>query len=413
MSSTKLWNAAIIRPIRRNFCGEYCFFGESLEYSRNRVEIMRYIHECPEWPDFHWNMDRLAGRLAAIRHKQGLLLGRMSALGFSIRAEAGLETLALDVVKSSAIEGEALDVAQVRSSLARRLGIDIGGVGPVDRNVEGIVEMMLDATQRYSEPLTAERLFGWHAALFPTGYGPARRITVGAWRTPEAGPMQVVSGYVGREKVHFEAPAAERLDQETARFLDWFNAPLDLDPVLKAGIAHLWFVTIHPFEDGNGRIARAIADCALARADDCPQRFYGMSGRIERERKEYYDILERTQKGGLDVTSWLDWFLGCLGRAIDGADETLAAVFRKAHVWRRADRFQLNGRQRGVINRLLDGFEGKLTSGRYAMLAKCSPDTALRDIRELLKLDILRQSAAGGRSTSYELADAGIPARRT
>jgi Fic family protein len=366
---------------------------------------MRYIHERPEWPDFHWDLGTLADPLAAIRHKQGLLLGRMNALGFAIRAEAGLEILTLDVVKSSAIEGEILDMAQVRSSLARRLGIDIGGLAPTNRNVDGIVEMMLDATQRYTEPLTAERLFGWHAALFPMGYGLARRITVGAWRTPKAGPMQVVSGYIGHEKVHFEAPAAERLDREMARFLNWFNAPLDLDPVLKAGIAHLWFVTIHPFEDGNGRIARAIADCALARADDCQQRFYSMSGRIERERNDYYAILERTQKGALDITPWLDWFLGCLGRAIDGADETLAAVFRKAHVWQRASRFQLNERQRGMINRLLDGFEGKLTSGKYAKLAKCSPDTALRDIRELLNFGILRQSAARGRSTSYELAD--------
>ncbi len=364
---------------------------------------MRYIHERPEWPDFHWNMDALASPLAAIRHKQGLLLGRMNALDFSIRAEAGLETLTLDVVESSAIEGEMLDMAQVRSSLARRLGIDIGGLAPVNRNVEGIVEMMLDATQRYAEPLTAERLFGWHAALFPMGYGVSRRITVGAWRTPEAGPMRVVSGYVGHEKVHFEAPAAERLDQEMTRFLDWFNAARDLDPVLKAGIAHLWFVTIHPFEDGNGRIARAIADCALARADDCPQRFYSMSGRIERERKDYYDVLERSQKGGLDITPWLDWFWGCLGRAIDGAEETLAAVFRKARVWQHANQFQLNERQCNVINRLLDGFEGKLTSGKYAKLAKCSPDTALRDIRELMEYGILKQSEEGGRSTSYTL----------
>ncbi len=365
---------------------------------------MRYIHEHPEWPDFYWSMDKLAGQLAAIRHKQGLLLGRMNALGFSIRAEAGLKTLTIDVVKSSAIEGEVLSMAQVRSSLARRLGIDIGGLAPVNRNVEGIVEMILDATQQYAEPLTAERLFGWHGALFPTGYGQARRITVGAWRTPEAGPMQVVSGYIGHEKIHFEAPPAERLDKEMARFLEWFNAPLDLDPVLKAGIAHLWFVTVHPFEDGNGRIARAIADCALARADNCPQRFYSMSGRIERERKEYYDILERTQKGGLDISLWLDWFLACLGRAIDEAYETLAAVFHKANVWQHASQFQLNERQRNVINRLLDEFEGKLTSGKYAKLAKCSPDTALRDIRELLEFGILRQNAAGGRSTSYELA---------
>lgn len=364
---------------------------------------MGCIHERPEWPTFQWDIAKLAEPLATIRHKQGLLLGRMSALGFSIRAEAGLETLTLDVVKSGAIEGESLDAAQVRSSLARRLGIDIGGLAPVSRNVEGVVEMMLDATQRYVEPLTAERLFGWHAALFPTGYGASRRITVGAWRKPEAGPMHVVSGYIGHEKVHFEAPAADRLDTEMNRFLEWFNAPLQLDPVVKAAIAHLWFVTVHPFEDGNGRIARAIADCALARADDCPQRFYSMSGQIERERKDYYTILEHTQKGGLDITPWLKWFLDCLGRAIKGADETLAAVFRKARVWRHANQYPLNKRQKVIINRLLDGFEGKLTSGKYAKLAKCSPDTALRDIRELMEYGILRQGKSGGRSTSYEM----------
>ena len=365
---------------------------------------MQYIHELPGWPGFQWNMGKLAGLLASTRHKQGLLVGRMSALGFSVRAEAGLETLTLDVVKSSAIEGEALNVAEVRSSLARRLGIDIGGLAPVNRHVEGIVEMMLDATQRYAEPLTAERLFGWHAALFPLGYSHSRKITVAAWRIPEAGAMQVVSGPVGHEKVHFEAPSAERLEKEMTAFLDWFNAPLELDPVLKAGIAHFWFVTIHPFEDGNGRIARAIADCALARADNSTERFYSMSGRIERERSSYYDILERSQRGGLDITPWLDWFLSCLGRAIDGADETLAAVFRKAHVWQQANQHPLNERQRVVINRLLDDFVGKLTSSKYAKLAKCSQDTATRDIRELMEYGIMKAGDAGGRSTHYELS---------
>lgn len=366
---------------------------------------MRNIHERPDWPTFQWDIANLAEQLVAIRHKQDLLLGWMSALGFSIRAEAGLETLTLDVVKSSAIEGESLEVAQVRSSLARRLGIDLGGLMPLSRNVEGVVEMMLDATQHYAEPLSAERLFGWHTARFPTGFGASRRITVGAWRKPEAGPMQVVSGYVGHERVHFKAPAAERLESEMKHFLEWFNAPLQIDPVMKAGIAHLWFVTIHPFEDGNGLIARAIADCALARADDCPQRFYSMSGQIERERKEYYDILERTQKSELDITPWLGWFLGCLGRAIDGADDTLAVVFRKAHVWQYANQYPLNERQRTIINRLLSGFEGKLTSGKYAKLTKCSSDTALRDIRELMEHGILRQGESGGRSTSYALVE--------
>lgn len=364
---------------------------------------MPYIHERPEWPYFQWNLERLVELLATVRHKQGLLLGRMGALGFSIQAEAGLETLTEDVVKSSAIEGERLDSTLVRSSLARRLGIDIGGTAPVNRHIEGIVEMMLDATQRYAEPLSEERLIGWHAALFPTGFSGSRKITVGAWRTPEAGAMQVVSGYVGREKVHFEAPPAKRLECEMAAFLEWFNAPLELDPVLKAGIAHLWFVTIHPFEDGNGRIARAIADCALARADNSPQRFYSMSGRIEQERKEYYAILESTQKGGLDITSWLEWFLTCLGRAIDGAEETLAAVLRKARVWNHANQFPLNERQRLVLTRLLDNFSGKLTSSKYAKLAKISQDTAIRDIKELVAHGILKQSEGGGRSTAYEI----------
>lgn len=364
---------------------------------------MRYIHENPEWPNFRWDVAGLAEPLASVRHKQGLLLGRMQALGFSIRAEAGLETLTADVVTSSAIEGERLDPAQVRSSLAQRLGIEIGGLTPVSRYVEGIVSMMLDATQHYDAPLTADRLFRWHGALFPTGYGSSRRITVGAWRTAASGPMQVVSGYVGREKVHFEAPAAERLDAEMGRFLDWFNAPHSLDPVLKAALAHLWFVTIHPFEDGNGRIARAIADCVLARADACPQRFYSMSRQIETERRVYYDILERTQKGGLEVTLWMGWFIDCLSRAVDSAHETLAAVLHKARVWQQAGEYPLNERQRHIINRLLDNFQGKLTSGKYAKLAKCSSDTALRDIRELINYGILQQGKGGGRSTSYEL----------
>ncbi|MDL2328345.1 Fic family protein [Desulfosarcina sp. OttesenSCG-928-A07] len=364
---------------------------------------MRYIHEQLHWPHFHWDIEALAGLLGTVRYKQGLLLGRMGALGFSIQAEAGLETLTEEVVKSSAIEGEKLDSALVRSSLARRLGMDIGGLAPVNRHIDGIVDMMLDATQQYADPLTKSRLVGWHAALFPSGFSGFRKITVGAWRTPDDGVMQVVSGYAGKEKVHFEAPAAERLDKEMAVFTDWFNAPADIDPVLKAGIAHLWFVTLHPFGDGNGRIARAIADCALSRADNSPHRFYSMSSRIEQERKAYYDILERTQKGSLDITRWLGWFLGCLERAIDSPEQTLAAVFRKARIWQQAARYPLNARQRSMINRLLDAFAGKLTSGKYAKLEKCSADTALRDIRELVQYGIFRQSDKGGRSTSYEL----------
>ena len=366
---------------------------------------MTYIHELPDWPNFSWSMDRLAQPLASVRHGQGLLLGRMSALGFPVTAEAGLAILTLDVVKSSAIEGEMLDMAQVRSSFAHRLGVDIGGLAPANRHIEGFVDMMLDATQRYAEALSAQRLCGWHAALFPTGRAGARRIAVGEWRTAESGPMRVVSGYVGHEKVHFEAPQAQRLPREMHAFLEWFNAPSELDPVLKAGVAHLWFLTIHPFEDGNGRIARAIADCALARADNIQQRFYSMSGRIEQERRDYYEILERTQKGGLDITPWLEWFLHCLGRAIDASDELFLSVFRKARVWRRANQHSLNERQRMIVNRLLDGFTGKLTTGKYAKMTKCSTDTALRDIRELIEYGVLRQNPGGGRSTSYEIVD--------
>lgn len=275
----------------------------------------------------------------------------------------------------------------------------------MNRRVEGIVEMLLNATQRYAEPLTAERLFGWHTALFPARVGASRRITVGAWRKPETAPMQVASGYIGHEKVHFEAPAAACLETELRRFLEWFNTPFKIDPVVKAGIAHLWFVTLHPFEDGNGRMARAIADCALARADNCPQRFYSMSPQIELERKAYYAILESTQKGNLDLTPWLHWFLGCLGQAIESANKTLANVFRKADVWKQANQHPITDLQRSVINRLLDGFEGRLPSSRYAQLAKCSSDTALRDIRELMGYGLLQQGKSGGRSTSYALME--------
>jgi Fic family protein len=368
---------------------------------------MPYIHERPAWPHFQWNMERLAGLLARVRHKQGVVLGRMGALGFPVQAEAGLETLTEEVVKSSAIEGEQLDSTRVRSSLARRLGIDIGGLEPVNRHIEGIVSVLLDATQCYAAPLTKDRLLGWHAALFPTGFSGFRRITVGAWRTPEAGAMQVASGPVGREKVHFEAPAAERLETEMTAFLEWFESKQDLDPVLKAGIAHLWFVTLHPFEDGNGRIARAITDCALARADNSPQRFYSMSSRIEQERNLYYTILETTQKGPIDISHWLEWFLECLERAIDGAEVLLTAVLRKSRVWNTANQHALNARQRTVINRLLDAFHGKLTTAKYAKLAKCSRDTALRDIRELLEFGIVVQNEGGGRSTSYRIVDIG------
>ena len=365
---------------------------------------MKYIHNLDTWPHFLWSNEAISAQLASVRHRQGRLVGRMEALGFNLRTEAVLQTLTEDVVKSSEIEGEQLDKEQVRSSIARRLGLDIGALAAIDRDVEGVVEMMLDATQNYSKPLTEERLFDWHAALFPTARSGVRRITVGAWRTPASGPMQVVSGPVGRERVHFEAPEAERLPQEMKVFLDWFEGRETLDPVLKAAIAHLWFVTIHPFEDGNGRIARAIADMALARSEVSPQRFYSMSAQIRLDRKDYYMILERTQKSDLDITPWVEWFLGCLDRAIAGAEQILANVLRKAHFWEAIAGQKLNNRQCNVINRLLDGFEGKLTSSKWAKLTKTSADTALRDINDLVTRGILTRDESGGRSTSYSIS---------
>jgi Fic family protein len=363
-----------------------------------------YIHERKDWPDFHWNIEKLAEPLASVRYRQGGLIGQMKGLGFRLQQEAVLETLTKDVLKTSEIEGEKLDAEQVRSSVARRLGLDIGGLKPADRNVEGVVEMMLDATGHYDRPLTDERLFGWHAALFPTGRSGMTKIKTGAWRDESAGPMQVVSGAIGKEKVHFEAPKAERLKKEMTAFLKWFEGKDAIDPVLKAGLAHLRFVTIHPFEDGNGRIARAIADMALARSEHSSQRFYSMSAQIKVEHKAYYDILESTQIGTIDVTRWMLWFLDCLGRAIDGAHLTLKAVIDKARFWDRIKGTPLNDRQRSVINRLLDAFDGKLTSSKYAKLTKCSQDTAYRDIQALVERRILVQNPEGGRSTSYSLA---------
>jgi Fic family protein len=367
-----------------------------------------YIHERHEWPNFTWSGDALAKTLADVRHRQGRLIGRMEGLGFTLRNEAVLTTLTLDVLKSSEIEGENLDAEQVRSSIARRLGIDIAGARHADRDVEGVVEMMLDATQNFSQPLTEERLFGWHASLFPTGYGGIHPIRVGAWRDDSKGAMQVISGAVGREKVHFEAPAAHRVPGEMQKFLSWANTEDTSDPVIRAALAHLWFVTIHPFDDGNGRIARAIADWALARSEGSSQRFYSMSSQIRLERSAYYDILERTQKSSLDITEWMEWFLNCLARAITGTETTLAVVFRKAKFWEVHARKTINDRQKKVLNKLLDGFEGKLTSSKWAIIAKCSQDTAQRDIQSLIDQDILIKDPAGGRSTSYSLTVTAI-----
>jgi len=364
----------------------------------------RYIHELNNWPKFQFSESEIAKPLAATRHRQGRLIGKMEGLGFRLRVEASLQTITEEVVKSSEIEGETLDRDQVRSSIARRLGIDIGALAPADRHVEGVVEMMLDATENYAKPLTEERLLGWHAALFPTGRSGIAKIAIGGWRTDKTGAMQVVSGPIGREHVHYQAPVADRLGTEMQAFLAWFNNDDGAtDPVIKAAIAHLWFVTIHPFDDGNGRIARAIADQALARSEKCAQRFYSMSAQIRKERSDYYSILERTQKGDLDITAWLAWFLVCLDRAFDGAEMILAVVLRKARFWERHAGADFNDRQRRVINRLLDGFEGKLTTSKWAKLVKTSQDTALRDIDDLIRRGVLTRDAAGGRSTSYSL----------
>jgi len=363
---------------------------------------MNYIHQIKEWPNLQWDTAKLAPLLASVRHRQGHLLGQMKAQGFRQRAEAGLANLTSEIVKSSAIEGETLDADQVRSSIARHLGMDIGGLPPAARHIDGIVEMMLDATGRYNEPLTEKRLFNWHAALFPTGRSGMRDITVGAWRT---GPMYVVSGGIGYEKIHYEAPDAERVPKEMTAFLNWFNSESGMDPVLKAALAHFWFVTVHPFDDGNGRIGRAIAELALARADQTSERFYSMSAQIEAERKAYYAALEFTQKGALDITRWMEWFLECLGRSIERAEETLAGVLKKARIWEKINEGSIHERQRIVINRLLDGFEGNLNTSKYAKLAKCSTDTALRDINELLERGILERNPGGGRSTNYRLIE--------
>ncbi len=363
-----------------------------------------YVWERPGWPKFEWDGDALLKPLSAARLKQGQLMGAMMRLGFELKLEAQLQALTEDVLKTSEIEGELLDRVAVRSSLAGRLGVPDAGVAAADRRVDGVVAMMLDATTRFDEPLTAQRLFGWHAGLFPTGYSDIHQIAVGAWRSDARGPMQVVSGPHGRRRVHFQAPPASALESEMHAFLRWFNGPSrELEPLIRAGLAHLWFVTIHPFEDGNGRIARAVADNALAYAERTPQRFYSMSSQIQRERKDYYSLLERTQKGGLDVTPWLAWFLACFARGVDGAEGTYGDVLRKAEFWRAAGTHSLNERQRFVLNRFLDGFEGKLTAKKWSALAKCSPATANRDITELVDLGLLRRNSGGSKNTSYEI----------
>jgi len=360
-----------------------------------------YIHEHDDWPYFNWDKNKVMLKLGETRNLQGKLLGKMETLGFDLQNEAVLNTLTLDVIKSSEIEGEFLEIEQVRSSIARRLGLDIAGSVYSERNIEGVVEMMLNATQQYSVPLTSDRLFDWHAALFPTGSSNMYKITVADWRKEES--MQVVSGPMGKEKVHYEAPKSERVPKEMNNFINWFENDSGLDLVVKAAIAHLWFITIHPFDDGNGRITRAITDMLLARSDKSVQRFYSMSAQIRIERKDYYTILEKTQKGNLDITEWILWFLNCLTNAINSTEETLSKVFYKAEFWKLHSTTILNERQQKIINILLNGFNGKLTSSKWGKINKCSQDTALRDIQDLIKKNILQKEASGGRSTNYEL----------
>ena len=362
-----------------------------------------YIWQLPDWPNLTYDADALANPLGQVHRAQGQLAGRMAELGMADRDQAALQVLTQEVITTSEIEGERLNLNAVRSSIARKLGIDIGALAPSDRHVDGVVDVVLDATRNFDQALTAERLFGWHAALFPTGYSGRQRITVAAWRLDASGPMEVVSGAVGHEKVHFTAPPAEALPAQADAYLQWFNAAPVGDALIKAGLAHLWLVTLHPFDDGNGRISRAVGDMALARAEGTGQRFYSFSAQIQRERKDYYDRLEATQKGPLDVTPWLNWFLGCLLRAVQGADATLGGVLYKAQFWQRWAGTPLNERQTKVLNRVLDGFEGKLTNAKWAALGKCSADTALRDISDLLARGVLRRLEGGGRSTAYEL----------
>jgi Fic family protein len=365
----------------------------------------KYIWQAKDWPNWHFDLAALAQPMAEVSRAQGLLLGRLTDVGMALRDQACLAALTEDVVKTSEIEGETLSVESVRSSIARRLGVDIGALAPLDRHVEGVVEMVLDATVNCQLPVTRQRLFGWHAALFPTGYSGLSKLNVATWRNDASGPMQVVSGPIGRQRVHFGAPPADHLEAETQRFLHWLNDTQNEAPLIKAGIGHLWLVTLHPFDDGNGRIARAIGDLLLARADGSPQRFYSLSAQIQRERSAYYDILERTQRGSMDVTEWLAWFIETLHRAVNHAQHTLDAVLVKTRFWQQWAVTPLNERQVKLLNKLLDGFEGKLTSSKWAAIAKCSPDTALRDITDLLVRGVLRKTDAGGRSSSYELND--------
>lgn len=367
-----------------------------------------YIYELPKWPNFTWNKEEILSLITTISHRQGRLIGRMESLGFDLQAEANLESMTLDVLKSNEIEGEHLDRDEVRSSIARKLGLDLAGLVHSDRHVDGVVEVMLDATQHFGEALTPERLFAWHAALFPSSRSGMQKIVVGKWRNNKSDdPMQVVSGPMGKEHVHFKAPDSAVLENEMNHFLNWVNSDNEKNKLVKAAIAHLWFVTIHPFDDGNGRLARTITDMLLARADRIPQRFYSMSAQIRVERKAYYGILEKTQRGTIDITGWLTWFLECLNRALSSSENGLSKILYKAKYWDKLKDHRLNERQHKMINKLLDDFKGKLTSSKWAKICKCSQDTAGRDIKDLITKGVLKKEISGGRSTSYVLAEIG------
>ena len=371
----------------------------------NSGNYIKYIWQQTEWPQWSFNSAALSQLLSQVNLERGRLLGSMQALGFKLAEEASLKVLTSEVVKSSEIEGERLNPEAVRSSIARRLGIEVGGLVVSDKPIDGVVEMVLDATRNCSAALTQTRLFGWHAALFPTGHSGMFKLTVAAYRDDATGTMQVVSGGIGHEKVHYEAPAAVVLPTEMTNFLHWFNDELGLDPVIKAGLAHLWFVTLHPFDDGNGRIGRAICDMALARADASPQRFYSLSAQMQREREDYYNHLEQTQKGTLDVTAWLAWFLACLLRAVQSANEELKGAVYLANLSHRLPSGKLNARQMKMLNMMMHGFNGNITTGKWAKIAQCSTDTALRDVTELVELGVLLKAGESKRAVHYVLRD--------
>jgi len=382
--------------IRRIFAVNISFFLRILY-----VIMAKYIYQYKNWPQFTWDESRISALLGEVRNLQGKIAGKMSFLGFSERDEASLISLTIDVVKSSEIEGEILNYDQVRSSIAKKLGLNIGGLKTIDRNVEGVVEMMVDATQNYQKQLSHDRLFGWNAALFPTGYSGMRKLEVGQYRTKE---IQIVSGPIGKEKIHYEAIEPKKLVKEMNTFLDWINGNVNLDPVLKAAVAHFWFIIIHPFEDGNGRIARAVTDLLLSRAEGSPERFYSMSSQLMVQKKEYYAILQKVQHSDGDITDWLDWFFLCLKNALIQAENGMEKILNKSKFWKIHEGSVFNPRQRIIINKLLDGFDGKMRTSKWATLAKCSSDTALRDIKDLLDQGVFVQEDSGGRSTSYSLA---------